>query len=103
MSLDLAVSRAVMKLRLMEHALHGNASWEMRFANTTAKANKTVFDDRVVFSATFLKKGWNLSHETNLELLYGKQVVSVRRCTLPDYEPFIVDWAVAIDDAQIAA
>jgi hypothetical protein len=99
MSLELAISRAVLRARLMETALHSPESWTITVGDLAVPANRTVLDDRVVFSAMFT--------ETPIDpvqvLVHDGVPLSVRPFVAPDFAPFIVDWTIGIADVSIVA
>ena len=94
MSLDLAVSRAIMRLRLLERAVHDDGPWEIRVGDQVLQAVRIVFDDRVVFSVHFS----SIPTQPMLELLCAGELVSVRPVEHPGYAPFILDWEIALTD-----
>lgn len=95
MSLDLAVARVIMTARLMEHALHApTADWEIAVGDTVVSANRTVLDDRVVFSALFPEQP-----DGDLQTLSHSGVpMIVRPFTYPGFAPFIVEWALVLPE-----
>jgi hypothetical protein len=51
--LDLKVGAALMRLRLIERALHDRGSWEMEYAGTRVPLSRFLKDDRVIMVAHF--------------------------------------------------
>jgi hypothetical protein len=99
MSLDHAVSRAIMKARLLECALHSDDNWSITIGDTTVKANRAVLDDRVVFSALFGERPVG-----DIQTLDHAGVsLSARRISVPDLDRFIVDWELLIREEDAVA
>lgn len=93
MSLDLAVARVITRARVMEHALHAsNAEWSITVGDTTVSANRTVLDDRVVFSALFPDQPTG----TAQTLSHNGLPMMVRPFIDPGFAPLIVDWALVL-------
>lgn len=51
--LDIRVAQAMMRLRLVERALHSHGSWTMRYAGVEVPASRFIRADRVSFVAHF--------------------------------------------------
>ncbi len=51
--LDLRVAQTLMRLRLIERALHGRGRWTMEYAGITVPVTSFVRGDRVSFVANF--------------------------------------------------
>ena len=52
-ALDIRVASALMRLRLIERALHGRGEWSMEYAGVTAPVCRFVRNDRVSLVAHF--------------------------------------------------
>lgn len=99
MSLELAVSRAVLRARLAEHALHSDFGWTITVGESTVPANRTVLDDRIVFSAMFVEEPTG-----DVQVISHEGVpLSVRPFTAPGFWPFIIDWSVSVSEEPVAA
>jgi hypothetical protein len=99
MSLEHAVSRAVMRARLMERALHSAGDWMISVGDVVMPANRTILDDRIVFSAMFTEK----TTDAVQMLVHDDVPLSVRPFTAPDFAPFIVDWTISVADVPAVA
>lgn len=51
--IEVDVNRALMQLRAIEMALHGDAQWEIRCGTEVHAARAFVYDDRVEFDSLF--------------------------------------------------
>ena len=99
MSLDHAVSRAIMKARLMERALHSTGTWTITVGSQTMPANRTVLDDRIVFSALFPE-----APDGDVQILgHGEVCLSAAPFSKPDFAPFIVDWELTVAGDPVTA
>jgi hypothetical protein len=99
MSLDLAVARVIMRARVLEHALHASsAEWNITVGDTVVSANRTVLNDRIVFSALFPEQP-----DGDFQTLSHNGVpMTVRPFTDPGFAPFIVDWALVLPEEDPA-
>lgn len=97
MSLEHAVSRAVMKARLVERALHSDGEWTIQIDGTTATANRTILDDRIVFSALFTEPVRSVYQWLN----HDGVPLSVQSFAAPDFAPFIVDWELSVQERPV--
>lgn len=92
MSLDLAVSRAVMRARLLETALHSSGTWTITVGGVTVPANRHVLDDRIVFSAMFTE-----IPDGDLQLLScDGQELALRPFRHPPFTPFVMEWSIVV-------
>jgi hypothetical protein len=98
MNLELAVSRAVLRARLAETALHSDEGWTISAGDVTVRANRAILDDRVVFSALISEPVTD-----GLQILSHNGVaMSVRPFSAPDFCPMIVDWEIVVAEESIA-
>lgn len=102
MALDLAVSRAITMVHILERALHAQDPWLMRLDDTVALAQRMVEDHRVVFTAEFppLKSTGN----ELLSLYCGEDLVLARpiKIASPTDDPFVAEWALALPQGVAA-
>lgn len=94
MSLDLAVSRAVVQMRALERAVHDAGPWEIDIAGVRSPASRLVLDDRVDFEADFPAQQ---DQEGSAVLLCAGEFVSARALELPE-GPFTLDWSLTLNE-----
>jgi hypothetical protein len=101
MTLDLAVSRAVMAARLIERAVHDHGPWAMRVEGITCPAVRWITGDRVIFRA-HLPEVCFLDDEHFVDLLCNGEPVSTR---LVDFSSgdLSITWTLALQDAPAPA
>lgn len=82
----------------MEHALHAsNAEWGITIGDTVVSANRTVLDDRVVFSALLPEQP-----DGDLQTLTCNGIpMMVRPFTDPGFTPCILDWALTLAEEAV--
>lgn len=100
MSLDLAVARVIMRARVLEHALHAStADWEIAVGDTVVSANRTILDDRVIFSALFPEQPVGTSQTLSCNGI----PMMVRPFIDPGFAPLIIDWALVLSKEDSVA
>lgn len=102
-SLDIAVSSAIMRLHALERALHDDGPWEMEFAGVRVPANRFVFNDRVQFCATFPPMPPQLFFSTVSLFCDGEMVAVQPMPGLTVGQPAIVDWVMELDPLLVNA
>lgn len=98
MSLDLewAVSQAVTRVHALERALHDSGPWSIQVEGFSSPAERTLRDDRIVFSAPFVGC-WEGGFTATLYC--GPDPLLTKRITLDEQgDLFFVDWAIGISD-----
>jgi hypothetical protein len=105
MALDLAVSRAITMVHILERALHDPGPWSLRINGSFAPAERRVERDRVVFSAEFPALERADGAIMALALYCGPHLVALRKVQLgPDanMEPFVTEWTLTLPQAVAA-
>jgi len=102
MALDLAVSRAITMVHVLERALHDQGFWSMRLHGSQVPARKTIMDDQIVFASEFSMP--STTGVFQLSLHCGDEPVLVRDAVLngDTEEPFVVEWALSLPQAVAA-
>lgn len=105
MALDLAVSRAITMVHILERALHDPGPWSLRINGSFAPAERRVEQDRVVFSAEFPCVERVDGATMALSLFCDHDLVAIRNVHIgPDANenPFMAEWVLALPQAVAA-
>lgn len=105
MALDLAVSRAITMVHILERALHDPGPWSLRINGSLAPAERRIEQDRVVFSAEFPAVEHVDGATMALALYCGNHLCALRPVQLgPDANenPFMAEWVLALPQVVAA-
>lgn len=101
MALDLAISRAITMVHVLERALHDPGFWTMELCGIHVPAGKVTADDRVVFIGEFSQMEPGLFP---LSLYCDDDLVLIRNVALHDHEEesFVAEWTLALPQGVAA-
>lgn len=98
MAIDLAVSRAVTRIRALERAVHDNGPWALDLDGLVRPAQKTLGENDVRFSAHFPA----IIQPGVLTLLCNGRPIFVSRTSVGSAQPFEVAFELSLP-AEVAA
>lgn len=99
MALDLAISRAITMVHILERAAHDQGFWSMELCGAHVQANRLVQDDRVVFTAEFPEMGIIEDAIFPLSLYCDDELVLVRMVAFTNRsgdESFLAEWVLTL-------
>lgn len=98
-SLEHAVSRAILRARLMELALHSSGRWTISVGSHTVPATRTILSDRISFTAQFIGVP-----DGDVQVLDHDGIpIFGRSFSAPDFAPFTIEWEFAVKDEPAVA
>jgi hypothetical protein len=102
MALDLAVSRAITMVHILERALHDQGPWLLQLDGTLVAAERSVERDRVVFTGEFPAMRAAQDGSSSLLLYCGEDLVLARQIGRSGEEPFVTEWALSLPQGVAA-
>lgn len=104
MSMDLALSRAIMLVHILEKAVHDQGFWTMELSGVTVAAQRVIDGNRVIFSAEFPEM-WIIDDASPLSLYCDGDLVLSREAgfiSSSSGHPFMAEWVFSIPE-EVAA
>lgn len=95
MTLDFAVSRAVARSQLLEHALHSRKLWSITIGEIRSVAKRFQHDRGVEFTACFT----DVSPEADFASLYeGETLREIQSIRYPGSGRFWLTWDLSLEE-----
>lgn len=101
--LDFHISKAILKVSLMERLLHDHGLWQIKCENTFVPAQVESNSDHILVKADFPEGvfGDNTDPKVSICLMHEGEIASVMMMENPGWDEFSVEWKFSAELVQV--